>query len=85
MKALLASVLMFASPLVFAAMPHLSIREIVWDVVIVLGVAIVFGLLGYLIDKAPFIDPPWKQGLRWGLLLVAVLIIIYVILGFLGI
>ncbi len=86
MKTALALCLALASPLAFAAsrVPEFNIREIVWDVVILIGVALIFGLLYYLIDAAPFIPAPFKQFIKYGLLVVAVLIVIFIILGFLG-
>lgn len=69
----------------FAAVGSMpSIREIVWDVILVLGVGLIFGLLHYLVSVTPFISAPIKQVLQWALVLVAILLIIYVILGFLG-
>jgi len=66
------------------SMPHFSIREVVWDVVCIIGVGIIFGLLDYLLQAAPLINATFKQIGRYLLIVVAVLIVIYIILGLLG-
>ena len=83
MKTLLTSCLLFISPLAFAAGPP-PMRTILWDVMIVVGIALVFGLLDLLVRKAPWIDADVKIGVRYALLVILVLYIIYLILGFLG-
>jgi hypothetical protein len=84
MKAALALILTLVSPLAFAAQQSLNIRGIIWDVVVLGGVAVIFGLLWYAIDKAPFIMEPLKGFIKWMLIVVAVLICIYMILGWIG-
>lgn len=81
--AIFAILALVAGPAV-AAMPHLNVREVVWDVVVLIGIAVIFGLLAYAIDKAPFIGEPFKAFGKYALILIAVLIIIYIILGLLG-
>lgn len=50
-----------------------------------LVVALVAGLLMFLVDRAPMIEPLWKQWLRWLVLAIAVLIIIIRALPLLGV
>lgn len=77
--------LLYAAP-AFAAsrMPEFNIREIVWNVLILAGVAVIFGLLDYAVSKAPFISEPIKSFIHWALVVFACLILIFLILGFLG-
>jgi hypothetical protein len=67
--------------------PHgpVNVMTIVWDVVIIIGLLIIFGILFYLIDKAPLIPPLGKQLLKYFLLLVGALVVIFFILRFIGI
>lgn len=83
MKTALAILLSVASPMAFA-MPALNMRSIVWNVVVLLGVAAVFGILHLIVRRAPFIEEPWKPYINWFLLVVAALIVIYLILDFIG-
>lgn len=79
--------LLFASPAVFAAqsrMPDFNIRDIIWNILILLGVAVIFGLIDYLVGKAPFISEPIKSFIHWALIVAACLILIFIILSFLG-
>jgi uncharacterized membrane protein YedE/YeeE len=68
-----------------AHFPEINIRTIVMYVVTLVFIAVVLGLLDYWVQKAPFIADPVKAFIHWGLIGVAVLILIYIILGFLGI
>lgn len=67
--------------------PHGSIDmgTVVWDVVKIIGLLIVFGILFYLIDRAPFIPALGKQLLKYFLLLIGALVVIFFILRFIGI
>lgn len=84
MKYLVALPLVLFPSLAFAALPAFDIRSVIWNVVVLLGVGAIFGLLNFLVDRAPFIGEPWKQYIKYFLILVAVLIIIYLILGLIG-
>lgn len=78
------------APLVLFCMPALaatatggwSITRIVWAFVALVGIAIVFAILYYGIEKAPLITPPWKTGLQWLLYAVAGLVLIFAILKY---
>jgi len=87
MKSILTSLLLY-TPAALAAqgsvMPAVNIRNIVWNVVILLVVGMVLGLLHYAVGQAPFLQPPWKSGLQWGILIIGILIIIYILLGMVG-
>ncbi len=55
------------------------------SVIVTLVVAgIVFGLLDLLVQRAPFIPAEWKEGIRWVLLLVGVLVLIGILLSLTG-
>jgi preprotein translocase subunit SecE len=55
------------------------------NVILTLIIAgIVFGLLDLLIRKAPFIPEEWKQGMRYVLLVLAVLVLIGILVGLTG-
>lgn len=86
MKYALALILMMVSPLAMAAtrMPEIDVRGIIWGVVVLVGVAVVFGLLDYAVSKAPFIAEPMKVGIHWFLVAVVCLILIFMILSFIG-
>ena len=62
----------------------ISIQGVVNVVVTLLVLGIIFGLLDLLIRKAPFIPEEWKAGIRWVLLVLAVLVLIGVLLSFVG-
>jgi hypothetical protein len=62
----------------------ISIQGIVNIVLVLLVLGIVFGLLDLLIRKAPFIPEEWKAGIRWVLLVLAVLVLIAILLSFIS-
>jgi amino acid transporter len=62
----------------------ISIQGVVNIVITLLVLGIVFGLLDLLIRKAPFIPEEWKAGIRWVLLVLAVLVLIAILLSFVG-
>lgn len=83
MKLVLTLFTLFPSlALAASRMPDINLREVVWLVLQVVGVALVLGILSYLVQKAPFIEDPWKKGIIWGLLVIGGLFAIYLILDF---
>lgn len=62
----------------------ISLQGVVMVIVYLLGAAIVFGLLDYLVQSAPFVPEPWKPVIRWVLLALGVLILIGLLLSFIG-
>lgn len=85
MKAALTLILMAVAFPAFAVTGTIpSIREIVWDVVQLLGIGVIFGILYYLVGAAPFINDVFKKLLQYAIILIGALLAIFVILGFLG-
>lgn len=86
MKYLVTLVLSLVSPLALAAsrVPDFNIREIIWNIVVLAGIAVCFGLLDYGVSKAPFITEPIKLFIHWILIVIACLLLIFMILGMLG-
>jgi hypothetical protein len=64
--------------------PDISVRQVVWVVIQLLGVALVLGLLHYFVKAAPFINAPLKAMLLWVIIGLGVLLAVYVILAFIG-
>jgi len=62
----------------------ISIQGVVNIILTLLVLGIVFGLLDLLVRKAPFIPEEWKAGIRWVLLVLAVLVLIGILLSFVG-
>ena len=62
----------------------ISLTQVIWFVVYALVVAIVFGLLDYLIRTAPFVPDGWKPVLRWVLMALGILILSGILLSFTG-
>lgn len=85
MKTALTLILGLFPTLALAASGPPSVREIIWYVFVIIGVGIIFGLLHVAIDKAPFIDDTFKKAGKYLVILAAILIIIYIILGIIGI
>lgn len=83
MKALLASILMFASPMAFAAL-DISIGGLVEAVVWLIIVGLIVGLLLWAVAKAPWIPEPWKTGITYFIYFVCVLIALNFLLGLVG-
>ena len=86
MTKLLATVLSIASFPVLAAgsLPPLHIREMLFDLMILVGVGIILGIAWYLVGAAPFINDMFKKVLQYAILVVGGLILIYLILGWIG-
>jgi len=59
----------------------ISLTDIVWTVVFMIGAGAVFGLLKLLIDRAPFLPDGWKPTANYILLVMAVLVLIGIILS----
>jgi hypothetical protein len=62
----------------------ISLSAIVWLVLYVLVAAIIFGLLDYLIQSAPFVPDTWKPVLRWVLLALGVIVLCGILINMLG-
>ena len=85
MKTALFSSLMLFSPLALAAgLPAINIREIVWQIIVLVGIAVVLGLVDYAVQAAPFINAPIKAFVHWALIVIGCLLLIYFILGWIG-
>ena len=86
MKKFLAALTTFSSPTAFAAssMGNFSVGTVVHDVIVFIVVAVVFGILYMLAEKAPWI-PAWaKEGIKYFILFAAAIIVIGLLLGFIG-
>lgn len=81
LKILLFSILALAAGPALAAV---SIQALVEVVVWLIVVGMVFGLLYYLVDHAPFIMEPWRSGIKYLILFVAVIMAINFLLGLVG-
>lgn len=57
----------------------ISLTEIVWTVVFMIGAGAVFGLLKLLIDRNPWMPAEWKPTVNYILLVMAVLVLIGII------
>lgn len=68
---------------VWAATPNFDIATIVHWAVVLIIVAVIFGILLFLVRRAPFIDPPIKQGIEYVLWFLLALAVIAVLLGYL--
>ena len=86
MKYLLATVLALASPLVLASsnFPDLNIRTLLWNLFVLCGLGIVFGIAYYLVGAAPFINDLFKKILQYAIIAVGGILLIYLILGWIG-
>ena len=65
----------------------ISIEQVVWFVLYLLGAGLIFGLLVYLIDYVSANFPvmaPFAKFAKIGLMILAVLVLISVILSFMG-
>jgi len=80
MKALLGTTLLFLPTWALAA-PRFNIENAIWSFLALVGLAIIFGLLFLVVEKAPWIKPEWKEGLKWILYLVAAVVTIFWILS----
>jgi len=83
MKYALALILAIASPLAFAAI-DIGVSGLVNFVIYLLIVGIIFGVLLFIVGKAPFIPEPWKQVITWIIYLVGALMVINLLLGLVG-
>ena len=81
---LLLSVLSMLPMPLLAAMPNLTPRQIVYDILILVGLGLIFGLLVLLIRKAPGIPADVKQWIEYALYVLVVIAVIFVILSFIG-
>jgi hypothetical protein len=72
------------SALAASGPPDLSVRQLVWYFFVLLGVAVIFGLIHYAVKTAPFITEPFKSVLLWIIVLAGILLAIYIILGLIG-
>jgi len=70
--------------LALSAAPLFTPEGVVRMVVTLIVVGIVFGLLYYLVEKAPFIPPEFKTGIKYFLLFVVVLFVIGLLLRMIG-
>lgn len=85
MKKLMCTLFSLSPVTALAAGFNFSIQAIVKDVFYLIIIGIVFGLLYFLADKAPFI-PGWaKSGIKYVILFAAVVLIIAVLLSLVGI
>lgn len=62
----------------------ISPRGIVGLIIKLVIFGIVFGLLYMLIDKAPFLQEPWKSYVKYVLYALVVIFVIYFLLGLVG-
>jgi hypothetical protein len=62
----------------------ISLQGAVNVILLLIIAGIVFGLLDLLIQRAPFIPVEWKAGVRWVLLVLAVLVLIGILLSLVG-
>lgn len=83
-KLFLLSILSLLPLPVMAAMPSVTPRQIVYDILILVGLGLIFGLLVFLIRKAPFIPPDVKQWIEYALYVLVVIAVIFAILSFIG-
>ena len=81
MKALLALCLATASPLAMAAVDA-SARGLVDIAVFLIIFAVVVGILLWLVKKAPFIEPEFKEIIKYVIYFICALILINWLLGF---
>lgn len=79
---LFAILALFAAPALAAI--NISMPGLVDFVIYLLVVAIVFGILLFIVGKAPFIPEPWKQVITWIIYLVGALMVINLLLGLAG-
>lgn len=84
MKALLATVLMFASPLALAATVNLSISGLVTLVIYLIVVGLILWLLRYLVGVIPM-EEPFKQVANVVIIVLGVIILIVLLLDLLGV
>ena len=83
MTKLLPFVLAFVSVPAFAAL-NMSIEGIVEVFLYLLVAALIFGILIFLLRRAPFIPAEWKVWIEYILYFLAALVVINLLLGFLG-
>lgn len=77
--------LSLASPLAFAyRVPEFNIRAILWNILVLAGIAVIFGIVDYAVSKAPFIQEPVKQVVHWVLVVILCVVLIFFLLDFLG-
>ncbi len=86
MKALTTIALLIVSPIVYAAgsFPAMNIRALLWDLFVLVGIGIIAGIVYALVDQAPFINAMFKTILKYAVLLIVGIFIIYLILGWIG-
>lgn len=66
------------------SVPAFNIRAILWNILVLAGIAVIFGIVDYAISKAPFIADPVKQVVHWVLVVILCIILILFLLDFLG-
>ena len=83
MKYLLGLFTALASPLAFAAI-NMSVQGLVEFVIYLLIIGLIFGILLFIVGRAPFIPEPWKQVITWIIYVVGALMVINILLGLAG-
>jgi len=76
--------LTFLATLAFGASIDLSMDSLVQTVIYLIIIGFVFGILIFLINKAPFIPVEWKSFIIYFVYFVAALILINLLLGLAG-
>lgn len=84
MKKLALFSLLSLVPLHALAAASVTTDGIVNLVVYMIIIGIVFGLLFFLVDRAPFIPPEWKTVIKYVIIFIAVLFLINLLLGLVG-
>jgi hypothetical protein len=79
----LSAALALGSQLAFAAV-SMSVEGLVSFVIYLLVIGIVFGILLFVVGRAPFIPDPWKQIITWIIYLVGAILVINILLGLAG-
>ena len=80
--ALFAILALVAAPAL--AVINMSMGGLVDLIVYLIIIGVVFGILYFLIDRAPFIPEPWKTYIKYVLYFIAALMLINFLLGFAG-
>lgn len=83
MKRLLPLLLAIVPLPAFAAI-NMSIEGLVEFVIYLLVIGLIFGILLFIVGRAPFIPAPWKEVITWIIYLVGALMVINILLGFAG-
>lgn len=67
----------------FAAI-GVSVEGLVEFVVYLLVIGLIFGILLFIVARAPFIPPEWKNIINWIIYLIGALMVINILLSFAG-